>query len=176
MPQGPTTAERRAEVQQVLSEGRWSAAEAARIAAKWGCSARTIENDRRRLAGVPQGSIPKRKPGAPKLHTLPPPAKGSGMPESAGRMLSKCTRAEALEWLLDQVGNAVQHGDPATGAFVAAAKECRAIIGELHEVRAADKAARPTGTPDKIAGEMAEKLKRLPAPVRKQIAAALAAG
>ncbi len=94
----------------------------------------------------------------------------------AGQMLSKCTRGEALEWLLDQVGNAVQHGDPGSGAFVAAAKECRAIIGELHEVREAEKAARPTGTPDKLASDMAEKLKRLPAPVRKRISAALAAG
>lgn len=176
---GKRTLERRAEVERVISHGEWSGPRAAELAAQFNCTVQTINNDRRRLQGIRGvGSRPRTEKPA-NLHTLPAPPKPPKAPEppaSAGVLLAGCSRVEAFEWLLNCVGDAVQNGDPASGAFVAAAKECRALINELHTVREAEKATRATGTPDKIAAEMGEKLKRLPAPVRKRLAAALAAG
>jgi len=164
--------ERRGAVAQVIAEGRWSTHEQARLATEFGVSHRTIDNDRRALVGVRQGVKPRAT-----LHTLPPPEPTTGgepaVPTSND--ISRMTRAEGLGWLLDRMADAVIHGDPGSGAYVAAAKEVRALLAEREEVLERDASKRGNVTPDKLAEELAAKVARLPAPMRRRLAEALAA-
>jgi hypothetical protein len=184
---GNQTKDRRDEVAAVIARGEWSGPMAAQLAAKWGVTVQSINNDRRRINGIRGVGAPAGKKG-PTLHVLPKPgedapAQSTGLPMAMGHepngvaaTLSKLPRSLALGWLLENVATGITTGDPASGAFVNASKEIRAILVAIDDAKKNEREALGDMSEDEMVALFRQEIEQLPKPALKKLRAALLTG
>ena len=154
-----TASERRAMVAELIASNRWNEHEVQKLRDRFGCSRRTLFNDRAKIT-----ERRPRQPDAPVVQLAPPPR-----PAVASIDLSSASLLDVYGWLLQRLAGELEAGDMRDTARVAAYREIRSVAVDLHDLRNAERPDEVSTSAEELEARMTALVSRLPASLRRSI-------